>query len=229
MHFQSHFQLNFPRRTVILAIPTPGVGRPIQNPANHELLIPMTASSLWPLLGVPLLIFFARTTDVALGTVRIILVARGHRNVAPLVGFVEILVWLVALSQVMQHLDRPVNYLSFGAGFATGTYVGMWLEGKLALGLVVVRVIAAHDAGDLIESLRKADMGVTSVAARGVQGRVRLIFTVIRRKDLSRALELIRQLQPKAFISVSDVRSASEGYLSGGYRPFGFLERWKSK
>lgn len=199
----------------------------------------MTESALWPLVGVPLLIFLARTTDVTLGTVRIILVARGHRKVAPLVGFFEILVWLVALAQVMQHLDRPVNYLAFGAGFAAGTYLGMWLESKLALGLVAVRVIATADASDLIDGLKKAEMGVTSLAAQGVQGRVRLLFTVIRRKDLPRAMELIRTIQPQAFVSVSDVRSAREGYLPGGFSPGGlgagmpgslrFWERWKKK
>ena len=175
----------------------------------------MTESALWPLLGVPLLIFAARLVDVSLGTVRIILVARGHRNMAPLVGFFEILAWLVALSQVMQHLDRPINYLAFAAGFAAGTYVGMWVETRLALGLVALRIIATDDASELIEALRKADIGVTSVAARGIKGKVRLVFTVIRRRDLRRVQELVQEFQPKAFVSVSDVRSASEGYLPG--------------
>lgn len=173
----------------------------------------MTSSELWPLLGIPLLIFFARTTDVALGTVRIILVSRGQKKVAPLVGFFEILVWLVALSQVLAHLDRPVNYVAFAAGFAAGTWVGMWVEEKLALGLVAVRVIATSDAADLIAALKEARFGVTSVAARGLQGRVRLIYSIIRRKDVPRALEMIRAIQPKAFVSTSDVRTASEGFL----------------
>lgn len=195
----------------------------------------VTDSALWPLVGIPTLIFVARATDVALGTVRIILVARGHRKIAPVVGFFEILVWLVALSQVMQNLDRPLNYLVFAAGFATGTYVGMWLESKLALGLVALRVIATSDATELIDALKAANMGVTSLAARGVQGRVRLLFTVIRRKELPRAMELVRTIQPKAFVSVSDVRSASEGYLPGGYGLGGltaglrFWERRKGK
>jgi uncharacterized protein YebE (UPF0316 family) len=173
----------------------------------------MTSSELWPLVGIPLLIFFARTTDVALGTVRIILVSRGQRKVAPLVGFFEILVWLVALSQVLSHLDRPINYVAFAAGFASGTYAGMWVEEKLALGLVAVRVIATSDASGLIAAFKEARFGVTSVAARGVQGRVRLIYSILRRKDMPRALEMIRAVQPKAFISVSDVRTTSEGFL----------------
>lgn len=173
----------------------------------------MIESNLWPLVGVPLLIFLARAADVTLGTVRIILMSRGQRTVAPLVGFVEILIWLVALSQVMQHLDRPLNYIAFGAGFATGTWAGIWLEGKIALGLVAVRAIASDDARELIDALAKAEFGVTSFAAEGVHGRVRLIFTVIRRRELGRAMELIERYQPKAFVSISDVRQAQEGVL----------------
>jgi len=190
----------------------------------------MTGSPLWPWVGVPLLIFLARTVDVSLGTVRIILVARGHRGIAPLIGFVEILIWLLALSQVIQHLDRSLNFVAYAGGYAAGTYTGMWLEQRLALGLVAVRVIARSDARELIEALRDADLGVTSVSARGVRDRVRLLFTVIPRKDVDRVLELVRRHQPRAFISISDVRSAEEGHLpdgrSGSLR---FWERRKSK
>ena len=101
----------------------------------------MTGSELWPLVGLPLLIFLARAADVTLGTVRIILISRGHSKVAPLVGFVEILIWLIALTQVMQHLDRPINYVAFAGGVAAGTWMGIYVEGKIALGLVAVRAI----------------------------------------------------------------------------------------
>lgn len=185
----------------------------------------MTSAELWPLVGLPLLIFLARAADVTLGTVRIILISRGHSRVAPLVGFVEILIWLVALTQVMQHLDRPVNYVAFAAGFATGTWVGIYVEGKIALGLVAVRAITTDDARGLIDALSEARFGVTSFAATGVQGRVRLIFTVIPRRELPRVIELIRVTQPKAFISVSDVRQASEGYLPPHRSMLGMFQR----
>ena len=172
------------------------------------------------------MIFLARATDVTLGTVRIILMSRGHRGVAPLVGFVEILIWLVALSQVMQHLDRPINYIAFAAGYATGTWMGIWLEGKLALGLVAVRAIASNDAEELIEALSKANFGVTSFAAKGIHERVRLIFTVMRRRELPKAMKLIETHQPKAFISISDVRQAREGYLPIARSSLGF---WRKK
>lgn len=176
----------------------------------------MTATILdpWPLVGIPLLIFLARMTDVSLGTVRIALVSRGQRRVAPLIGFFEILVWLVALGQVVQNLDRPINYLAYAGGYATGTWMGLLLDEKLALGLLAVRIITREDAKELVEKLAEGQFGVTSVAARGIKGRVRLIFTVVRRRDLRRLQELIRRESPKAFVSVNDVRIANEGYFS---------------
>ena len=165
------------------------------------------------LVGLPLLIFAARLTDVTLGTVRIIFVSRGMRKLAPLVGFFEILVWLVAISQVLQHLDRPLNLVAYAAGFATGTWCGILLEGKLGLGLLALRVITEEDASELTEELRGARFGVTSFAARGVRGRVRLLFTILQRRDLERALDIVRRRHPRAFLSVSDVRSASEGFI----------------
>lgn len=172
-------------------------------------------SPWWPLVGLPLVIFTLRMTDVTLGTLRIILVSRGQRAVAPFVGFLEILVWLVALSQVMRHLDSPINYVAYAGGFACGTWAGISIEGKLALGLVSLRIITDDDATDLTDLLREARFGVTSFAARGVKGRVRLLFTILRRRDLGRALEIVRTTHPAAFVSVSDVRSASEGYIPG--------------
>ena len=171
-------------------------------------------SEIWSLIGVPLLIFLARIADVSLGTLRIALISRGQKSVAPLIGFVEILIWLIALGQVVQHLERPLNYIAYAGGFAAGTWVGLLLDEKLALGLLAVRVITRQDATGIIERLKRGQFGVTSVAARGLTGRVRLIFSIVRRRDLPRVLEVIRGENPHAFVSVSDVRLVSEGYIS---------------
>lgn len=155
---------------------------------------------------------------MSLGTFRIILISRGMSRLAAVVGGFESLIWLLALSQVFQHLDRPINYVAYAGGYGTGTGLGVLLERKIALGLVAVRIITKEDATALIDALGRESFGVTRVAARGLQGRVRLIFTVAKRKHLGRLLEIVRAEHPKAFISVSDVRAAEEGYLPSGRR-----------
>jgi uncharacterized protein YebE (UPF0316 family) len=128
------------------------------------------------------------------------------------------LIWLLALSQVFQHLDRPINYVAYAGGYAAGSGLGVLLERRIALGVVAVRIITKDDARSLVEALADAAFGVTQVGARGIRGRVRLIFTIAKRKHLTQLLRLVRHHSPKAFISVTDVRTAEEGYLPAANR-----------
>ncbi|MBE0617977.1 MAG: DUF2179 domain-containing protein [Proteobacteria bacterium] len=160
---------------------------------------------------LPLLIFSARIVDVSLQTLRVIFINRGLRLVAPLLGFFEVLIWLLAIGQIMRHLDNFACYLAYGAGFATGTYVGMWIEGKLSLGMVILRVITRVAADALVAELRREEHGVTSIDAAGMAGPVKVLFTVLRRQDLPAVLATVRRYNPNAFYSVEDVRFASEG------------------
>ena len=157
------------------------------------------------------LIFLARICDVTLGTMRIAFIARGHRYLAPLVGFFEVLIWLVALRQIMQNLTNPFFYVSYAGGFAAGTFVGLWVEERMAIGSRIIRVITRQDARELIETLREANYGVTSIDAEGVEGRVHLLFSVIKRQDISQFIEIVEKHAPRAFYSIEDVRSVSEG------------------
>lgn len=162
---------------------------------------------------MPLLIFLARICDVTLGTLRIIFVARGYRKVAPLIGFFESLIWLTTVSQIIKNVDNPVAFLAFSSGFATGSYIGLYVESKLAVGLQCVRIITQEDASDLIDVLRAGNFGVTSVSATGLTGRVRLILSIVKRGDVGLIINLVKTTHPKAFITVEDVRSVSEGYI----------------
>lgn len=159
----------------------------------------------------PALIFFARLVDVSLGTMRIIFISRGHRALAPLLGFVEVLVWLLAIRQVFTQLDNPAAFIAYAGGFAAGNYLGLRVEAKLAIGLLAVRIITAEDSRDLITQLNARAFGVTSMAARGVTGDVQLVFTIVPRRQLDQVTEIVRKLHPRAFVSVSDVKSVTEG------------------
>jgi uncharacterized protein YebE (UPF0316 family) len=167
---------------------------------------------------LPLLIFCMRIIDVTIGTIRIIYVARGVAYLATLCGFFEVLIWLVSITQIMQNLDNYVTYLAYAGGFATGNFVGIAIENRLAVGLVGVRAITQADATALVQRLADADFGVTTIAAQGTSGEVRLVFTVIKRKHLQTVVDIIKQHNPNAFISVEDVRAVREGYFPGHTR-----------
>ncbi len=163
---------------------------------------------------IPFMIFMARVCDVSIGTVRIILISRGNKMVAPLLGFIEVLIWISAISQVMKNMSNIVCYLAYGAGFATGNYVGMLIESKLAMGLQMVRVISRARLQLLPGALRSEGYGVTTVEGRGAAGKVNVIFSTIPRKEVVKYVKIVDALDPEAFITVEDVRSSKAGYFS---------------
>lgn len=160
---------------------------------------------------LPLMIFLARICDVTLGTIRIILVNRGQRRIAPLLGFVEVFIWIVAVAQIVQHLSNIFAYIGYAAGFAVGNFVGMYVEEKMALGSVLIRTIIQKGGDEVAAELTAAGFGVTKIHAEGATGEVRVIFTVVNRKDAAQALSVIHKIQPRAFITVEDIRSLEKG------------------
>ena len=167
-------------------------------------------SNLFNYLILPLLIFLSRVGDVTVGTIRIIFVSKGKKYLAPLLGFFEVFIWILAISRIMQNLDNYVNYFAYAAGFAAGNYVGMLLEEKIAIGVMVVRVITQKPADLLIEKLIGMGCRVTSVDARGAKEDVHLIFSVIHRSELKTVIDVIKKFNPMAFYSVEDVRYVNE-------------------
>jgi uncharacterized protein YebE (UPF0316 family) len=162
-------------------------------------------------LVIPLLIFTARVMDVSLGTMRIIFLSRGRKLIAPVLGFCEVLIWLLAIGQIMQNLNNPITYIAYAAGFATGNFVGIYLESRLAIGTLIIRMITPKDTGELVAQLHAAGYGVTSVDGQGAIGRVKMVYIIIKRKDLADVVGIITHSHPKAFLSIEEIRSASEG------------------
>lgn len=160
---------------------------------------------------LPLLVFFAELCVVTLCTLRIIFIARGMRVLAPIVGFFEITTWLFAIGQVMQNLHDIRCFLGFACGFTLGNYLGMVIESWLALGTVVIRTITHRDPSPLILDLQQAHFGVTCMDAQGSTGPVKVVFTVVRRKELPRALNHIRRFDPEAFYLIDDTRNSESG------------------
>ena len=176
----------------------------------------MDASSLL----IPLLIFVAEACVVTIGTLRIIFVGRGYKVLAPIFGFFEILLWLIAMRLVMQNLSDWMCFIAFALGFTLGNLFGILIEKKLAMGTVIVRVITHRDAAPLIKQLRLANFGVTGVEGQGASGKVQIVMTVVKRKQLPEIVALIETHHPNAFYAVDDVQSACEGiFPAGNSRP----------
>jgi len=184
-------------------------------------------------LVLPLSIFFLRICDVTLDTMRIIFMTKGFKNLAPVIGFFEILIWIFAISRTMQNMnDNWLCYIAYAGGFATGNYVGMLLDEKLAIGHEIIRIIAKLNSGDIAGSLRSTGYGVTTVKAMGMEGEVEILYVVVNRKNLKKAIEIIQNQNPSAFFTIENVhfvnRPVDKNILTDatrGVRIFPFI-RW---
>ena len=174
-----------------------------------SLLFSSTGLYAWFIL--PLLIFVARIADVSIGTIRVIFISRGLKYLAPIVGFFEILIWLLAIGQIMKNLSNPACYIAYAGGFAMGNFVGIWIAEKLSLGVVLIRVVTKRDASELVECLKSANYGVTSVDGHGSAGQVQVVFTIVPRREVKRVVDLVKNFNPKAFYSIEEVGFVEKG------------------
>ncbi len=174
--------------------------------------------------GTLFLIFTARIFDVSIGTMRIILMARGYRSIAPVLGFFEVLIWLIAINSALKHFDGAISYIVYALGFASGNYVGMLLEEKIAIGYQSVRIITSKVISALPLVLRQEGYGVTQIDGIGMKGPITLLFTVVPKKDVKKVVEIVQLLEPNAFITIEDVKQ----HLSGFTVHNGFAHKFAS-
>jgi uncharacterized protein YebE (UPF0316 family) len=178
---------------------------------------------------LPLLIFSARILDVSIGTIRVVFIMQGNKRLAPLIGFIESFIWLVAVSQIIKNVDNLISYIAFAAGFATGTYVGLIIEEKLAFGKVLIRIITRKAAAELVHFLEENDFYFTNVPAKGRYGKVNVLFSVIKRDRLPLIFQGIKKYNPNAFYTVESVKSTTENKYDSSKRRFALLNLLATK
>jgi len=161
-------------------------------------------------LIIPLLIFLARVIDVTMGTLRIIFVSKGMKYTAPLIGFFEILVWLMAISQIMQNLTNVFNYFAYAGGFALGTFLGIYLEDKLAMGYTGVILMTNKKPEEIIGKLELSGHDVTVVDMKGGTTSKTMIFLIAPRKKLRGMIKVLREVDPDIFYAIEDVKYMKE-------------------
>lgn len=176
-------------------------------------------SNLFDLVVLPLAIFVARIADVSLGTLRIIFVSKGMKRIAPLIGFVEVFIWIIAISRIMQNLDNWLCYVAYAGGFATGTYFGLIIEEKLAIGHEMVRVITKRDANELVAKLKEEGYGVTSVDAQGVDGDVGVIYIIVKRSMIQEVLDYINHYNPRALYTIESIKFVNKEIFHRDHPP----------
>ena len=169
---------------------------------------------------LPVVIFFGRIIDVSLGTLRIIFVSKGEKNKAPLIGFVEVFIWVVVISQILARANDMVSYLSYAAG----NYIGLILENRIAYGIVLCRIYTQKNGYELIQTLNKLNFGATMTHGEGSTNEVDIIETVVDRKEMKVLQQAINQFDSNSFYVVEDVRTKKNGIFP---KRKTILNRWR--
>jgi uncharacterized protein YebE (UPF0316 family) len=185
------------------------------------------SENIFSYLILPVLIFLARICDVSINTIRIIYMLGGRRYTSTILGFFESFIWLMAIRQIFSHLDNWVCYIAYPAGFASGIFIGMIIEERIAYGKVIVRIITRKEVQPLLQYLSDRQFRFTRVNAEGPDGPENLVFTVLNREHLDALIEQLRVILPTAFYTIEKVKAAGEGSIfpeeKGGLRLFTWL------
>jgi uncharacterized protein YebE (UPF0316 family) len=166
----------------------------------------------------PLVIFALRIVDVSMSTMRILLAVRGHKYVVPFIGFFEVLVWVFAVGNAIRFLDSPLHLLGYAGGFATGSMVGLLIEERLAIGFATIRIVSRHAGVEAADALRALGFGVTEFGGQGRDGRVEVIYTVCKRRDIDGVIAEVERWDRQAFITVEEPRDIRWGWMHSSPR-----------
>lgn len=172
--------------------------------ASLDFRAPLTLAAL----ATGLLIYCARICDVSLGTIRTLMVVHGRRRLAFVLGFFEVLIWVTAAAKVLHNLDQPFFAVMYALGAASGNFVGMTIERRVALGDQIVRVFT-RQGRDVAAHLRRSGFGVFEMDGRGDLGALALLFVEVRRRNAMRAIALAREADPGCQYILDDVRLTS--------------------
>jgi len=171
----------------------------------------MIDPQIYQIIPLPFVIFLARICDVSLGTLRIVFISKGKRNIAPILGFFEVFIWVVVISEIFRNVGSMVDCVAYAGGYAAGNYVGMLIEERLAIGTQLIKVFSAKDITALQKCLNEAGFGTTVVDGEGSEGKVKILYTVIDRKTADQAKKILIDFDPLIFYVVEDVRLAKSG------------------
>jgi uncharacterized protein YebE (UPF0316 family) len=166
------------------------------------------AASLLPALYI----FSMRVIDISLYVQRINMVSRGRKKQAWIFAFLQSMVFLLAIREVLTDLTNWPKILSYAAGFATGNVVGMMIENRLAIGHLHLRIITSGKGEEIVKALRDEGYAVTEVPATGLEGCVSYINCNVLRRDFEHVTALVEGIDEKAFITAQNVRPVWRGF-----------------
>lgn len=167
-------------------------------------------------LLLALFLFALRVINSAVGTLRLILMARGLRLMTAAFGFLEALIFAYVTASVVTDFSNLPNLIAYCGGFSVGIWVGMAIEERFVTNFVRVNVIASHKGHEIAIKLRDMDHGVTEMQGTGGRGEVIMLNSVVKRRDVPGVLQSVYSINPSAFVTLEEMRGVQHGWMRNG-------------
>ncbi len=162
-----------------------------------------------------LIIFIARIVDVSLGTIRVNMIVRRKKILAAIIGFFEVAIFISIIVRIINEVDNIFGILSYAAGFAVGTVIGIMISEKLSRDLISTNIISKNHSDDIKEVLKEQGYGITCYAGKGIEGEVEIINVVCSQSNMKLMHKLVYGIDPGAFIASYMLDKIRGGFIRG--------------
>jgi uncharacterized protein YebE (UPF0316 family) len=162
------------------------------------------------------MILVVRVISITISTIRYLVMGRANDILVSAIAFFEALTFAVTFGAVSQDLSNLWNLFSYSLGFAIGTWIGMLIEQRVYTSHATINIVSMGHSLPIAQTIRAAGFGATRSAGEGERGTVGIVRTVVRRQDAAQIADIAQDIDPKAFITVEDVRQVSRGFLGYG-------------
>lgn len=159
-------------------------------------------------------IFFAKTIELTLGTLRLIIVANGKKILGAVLQGIAALVWVFAVGLVVVDVTSdPLKIVAFALGSTFGSYLGSFLEEKMAIGSnMLMAIIDKHLEEAITTTIRNRGYAVTVINGEGKEKERAILMIMVSRKKRSEIVNMIKKIDYEAMII-----SESASTINGGH------------
>lgn len=157
-------------------------------------------------------IFCARILDVSISTFRTMIMIRGKKLLSVCLAFVEVFIWFyaarTALTTKVSGIYIPISY---ALGYATGSFIGLSLSDRFIKGKMGVQIITQKNGKKLMNLIKKNNFGVSEIKL--TDDNKTMLYIQLNSERLNELNDIIVNYDEKAFITVSETKYVSNGWI----------------
>ena len=163
-------------------------------------------------IAIYIIIFVFKVLENSLGTLRMIFISNGRKQIGAFLQLIIALIWILTTSMVIVDINKdPLKIFVFVFGTYIGSLVGSIIEEKLALGANLIIVITNDVAKCMLKSIRKKGFAVTSFKGKGQNSFRTVLIIYVKRKLRNQIFKIIKKCDNEAMIITFNA-SATGGY-----------------